>query len=267
MKPVRFVFLSTTDWDSPQFGSRHALAAGLGARGHQVLFVEVPRALHSLVSDPQGTRRALGRLGRTRPAAPGVLAYTPWPVLPIYYSPLTNAVNQRLIAADVRHVLARLGRHTDVLWTCWPNSAPIIGRLGERVALYHAADDMAAAHYPLVSAATIRQMERRLCLAVDVILTRTPEMAAARRALNPNTVLLAGGIDTALFDPARAWPQPTALAGIGSPRVLFVGTLADHVDYELLAACATALPRVQFVIVGPVKAHRAALGLIEGLSA
>ena len=64
MDRLSFLTLSTTDWDAPQFGSRQQIARELARRGHRVLFVEVPRALHSLVSDPAGTRRALRRMGR-----------------------------------------------------------------------------------------------------------------------------------------------------------------------------------------------------------
>ena len=66
MQPLTFVWLSTTDWDAPQFGSRQQLAQRLVGRGHRVLFVEVARSIHSFISDSVGTRRALGRMGRVR---------------------------------------------------------------------------------------------------------------------------------------------------------------------------------------------------------
>src|SRR5215217_3646528 len=128
-----FVFISTTDWDAPQFGSRQQIAQLLARRGNRVLFVEVPRALHSFISAPSETLRALRRMGQMRSLEEGLFVYTPRPVLPIYYHPLTNAVNQRLLAADVRGALRRLGwPRPDVLWTYWPNSAYLVGQLGER---------------------------------------------------------------------------------------------------------------------------------------
>ena len=69
-----FIFISTTDWDAPQFGSRQQIAQLLARRGHQILFVEVPRALHSLVSAPAETRRALARMGRLRVIEQGLVA-------------------------------------------------------------------------------------------------------------------------------------------------------------------------------------------------
>ena len=76
-----------------------------------MLFIEIPRAPHSLVTDPAGTRRALGRLGRIRRVPDGPLVYTPLPMLPIYYNPLINALNQRLLLRYLRRTLARLDWH------------------------------------------------------------------------------------------------------------------------------------------------------------
>ncbi len=260
-----FLFLSTTDWDAPQFGSRQQIARQLVARGHRVLFVEIPRALHSLVSDPAGTRRALRRMGRIRQVPDGPLVYTPLPVLPVYYNPATNAVNQRLLRRDLRRALARLGWQPDVLWTYWPHTAYLIGRLGERVAVYHCIDDFAAVGYPLTTRRAIARMEAEQCRKVDVIFARTEGLAAAKRPFNPNTYLLPGGVDTAHFDPARVAAPPAEVAALPRPRIGLVGTMDDRVDVELLTHCAQGSPGVTFVLVGPVKRHRVDVGPLEDL--
>lgn len=266
---LTFVFLSTTDWDAPQFGSRQQIALRLARRGQRVLFVDVPRALHSLISDPAATRLALQRMGTLRPtqAAPGdrLLVYTPRPVLPIYYHPWTNAANQRLLGRDLRRTLARLDWRPDILWSYWANSAPLVGRIGERAAVYHCIDDFTAVDYPLTPRGGIARMEAALCRRVDLVLARTSELAEAKRRYNPNTVYLPGGVDIDQFDPARSWPEPAPLAGIPHPRAGFLGTLDDRVDVPLLAESAAALPAVQFVLVGPVKHHLIDLAPLHAL--
>ena len=107
---LTFVFLSTTDWDAAQFGSRQQVAMELARRGHRLLFVEVPRALHSFISDPTGTRKALRRMGKMRWIDETLAVYTPKPVLPVYYHPVSNWVNQRLLVRDVQHALKQVGR-------------------------------------------------------------------------------------------------------------------------------------------------------------
>jgi len=265
MKSLTFMFLSTTDWDAPQFGSRQQIALRLARRGHRVLFVEIPRALHSFVSDPAGTRRALRRMGHIRQAPDGPLVYTPPPVLPVYYNPLVNALNQRLLLGYLRRTLARLDWQPDVLWTYWPHTAYLLGRLGERVAVYHCIDDFSAVGYPLTTRGAIARMEAQQCRKVDIVFARTAELAIAKRQLNPNTHLLPGGVDTAHFDPARVAAPPANVAALPCPRVGLVGTIDDRVDVGLLVHCAQALPKASFVLVGPVKHYRVDVGPLEDL--
>ncbi len=265
MHTLTSVTLSTTDWDAPQFGSRQQIALRLARRGHRVLFVEIPRALHSLVSDPAGTRRALHRLGRTRQVEDGILVYTPLPVLPVYYNPLINALNQRLLLRDLRRTLANLGYQLDVLWTYWPHTAYLIGRLGERVAVYHCIDDFSAVGYPLTTRGAIARMEAEQCRKVNIVFARTAGLAAAKREINPNTHLLPGGVDTAHFDPASVAAPPAGIAALPRPRIGLVGTIDDRVDVGLLAHCARNLPQATFVLVGPVKRHRVNVRPLEEL--
>jgi glycosyltransferase involved in cell wall biosynthesis len=259
------LLLSTTDWDAPQFGSRQQIAQRLARRGHRVLYAEVPRAIHSLVSDAAGTRRALRRLGRVRQVVDGPLVYTPPLVLPVYYNPAVNAANQRLLLQYLRRTLARLDWQPDVLWTYWPNTAYLIGRLGERAAVYHCIDDFAAVGYPLTTRGAIARMEAEQCSKVDLIFARTVRLAAAKRELNPNTHLLPGGVDTAHFDPAQVAAPCADMAALPRPRAGLVGTIDDRVDVRLLAHCARALPEATFVLVGPVKRHRVDVGPLESL--
>ena len=263
--PLTFLTLSTTDWDAPQFGSRQQIALELTRRGHRVLFVEVPRALHSLVSDAAGARRALVRLGRTRHVADGLLVYTPWPVLPVYYHPWVAPLNNRLLLRDLRRALERLGWQPHVLWTYWPHTGDLVGRFGEQVAVYHCIDDFAAAGYPLTSREAVTRLEAAQCRRVGLILARSQPLAEAKRCLNPNTVFLPGGVDPAWFDPARVGPPPPALAALPRPRVGLVGTLDDRLDVGLLERCARALPEATFVLVGPLRRHRADLSRLAAL--
>lgn len=260
-----FVFISTTDWDAPQFGSRQQIAQVLARRGHRVLFVEVPRALHSLISAPTETRRALARMGKLRPIHDNLFAYTPHPVLPIYYHPLTNAVNQRLLARDVRGALRRLGWSPDVLWSYWPNSAYLVGKLGERAAVYHCIDEFSTRSYPLVREGVIAAMEAELCRKVDVVFARTEALAEAKRRFNPHTQFLPGGVDLSLFDTARPMPDAPSIAALPRPRVGFLGTIDDRLDVELLAATFRQLPDVHLVMAGPVKQHLVDLSALAAL--
>jgi glycosyltransferase involved in cell wall biosynthesis len=265
-----YLFISTTDWDAPQFGSRQQIAYLLARRGNRVLFVEVARALHSLISAPAETRRALARMGRLRPVEEGLFAYTPWPVWPIYYHPFTNAVNQRLLARDVRGALGRLRwSPPDVLWTYWPNSAYLVGTFGERAAVYHCIDEFATRSYPLVGKGVIAAMEAELCRKVDLVFARTEALTEAKRRFNPNTAFLPGGVDIVLFDPTRSESNDSSLAAqirqLPRPRAGFLGTIDDRLDIELLSAAFERLPNTHLVMAGPIKQHLVDLSALAAL--
>lgn len=200
------------------------------------------------------------RLGRIRVIAPGLVVFTPLPVLPVYYHRLATAANQRLLLAYVRRALGRLGWNPDVVWTYWPNTGYLMDRLGARLAVYHCIDDFAAAGYPFTSARTIADCEAAQCRGVQLVITRTPQLAAAKRLHNPNTHVVAGGVDTALFDPERPMAEPDEMRRIPRPRAGLVGTLDDRIDVDLLVHCARRLPHVAFVLAGPVRRHRIRLG-------
>jgi glycosyltransferase involved in cell wall biosynthesis len=251
-----FVVLSTTDWDAPQFGSRQQISLELARRGHRVLFVEVPRAVHSLISDPEGTKRALGRSGRFRFIRPNLVAYTPLPVLPVYYHRWTNGINQRWLHGMIRATLRRLGWQPDVLWTYWPNTAYQVRRfkqLGCRT-VYHCIDDFTAVTYPFVSSATIARMEADQCRQVDHIFTRTEALTESKKRLNERTYYLPGGVDIAQFDPAQVQAE-AKIVQLGHPIIGFVGTFDNRVDVDLLQQAVMALPDYVFIFVGPIKQH------------
>ncbi len=264
-KSLTFLIISTTDWDAPQFGSRQQIALQWVRRGHQVLFVDIPRALHSFISDPAGMRRAMTRLGKVRQIPDGPLVYTPWPVLPVYYNPVMNAINQRLMVQYVRAALAKLNWQVDVLWTYWPNTAHLIGQFNEQMAVYHCIDDFAAVGYFMTPKQTIREMEHRQCRKADVIFARTKGLTADKQQSNPNTHFLPGGVDVDVFNPANLAAPRTDLVNVPTPRVGFLGTIDDRVDVPLLTYCAQQIPEATFVMIGPVKSHRVDVQPLEAL--
>ncbi len=266
MSPKTFLTLSTTDWDAPQFGSRQRIMGHLAKRGHPVLFVDIPRALHSFISDPAGTRQAMKRMGKIREIPEGPQVYTSWPVLPIYYHPWTNAVNQSLMQIYLKAALKKLGWQVDVLWTYWPNTAAMVGQFNEKIAVYHCIDNFAAVGYPLTTKEGIAQMEAKQCRRVDLIFTRTAGLNQHKKQFNLHTHLLSGGVDTDQFNPKIISPLSPAISKVPKPRVGLVGTIDDRVDIALLEHCAKQLPNINFVLVGPVRQHRVDVNPLKTLS-
>jgi glycosyltransferase involved in cell wall biosynthesis len=264
---MTFVFLSITDWDAPQFGSRQQIAQELSARGHRVLFVDIPRAVHSLISDPSGTKQALSRMGKLRWVNDQLAVYTPRPVLPIYYHPVTNWINQRLLVSDVRRGLQMAGWQPDVVWTFWANTAVFLQAFQKRfntTSVYHCIDDFTAVSYPFVTSQTIAAMEREQSEFADFVFARTRRLANRLQAFNSQTTWLPGGVDTKRFAPAQVTAD-SEINQLPHPIAGFVGTLDHRVDVALLQKSAQALPEVSFALIGPVKQHQIELDRLSAL--
>jgi glycosyltransferase involved in cell wall biosynthesis len=269
MKQKTLVIFSTTDWDAPQFGSRQQIAQRL-ARHNRVLYVEQPRALHSLISDRQKTFIQLRRWlagGLRRPLADlaTLQVYTPPPVLPIFYHPWTNPFSQRILKLAIRRILGRLGWQADIFWTYWANSHQVVGAFGEKISVYHCIDNFRASGYPLVSPRQIIAMEETLCRKVDLVLTRTTGLAENLRPHSQRLEIIAGGVDTDLFRPDTDVSCPPELRGLPKPIVGLVGTLDNRLDVPMLQHAAQHLAHVTFVLAGFLRPHLVDLSPLTSL--
>ena len=270
MSPVTFLILSTTDWDAPQFGSRQQLGLRLARRGHRVLFVEQPRALHSLISDRRKTMVQMGRWlrgGLRQPIQdlPALQVYAPPPVLPIFYHSLTNPLSQRILKPAIRRTLNRLGWQADVFWTYWANSDHLVETFGEKVAVYHCIDNFRASGYPLVAPEQIIRLEEALCRKVDLVLTRTQGLADMLGQHSRQIEVMGGGVDVEQFRLDRVYLMPPELADIPQPMIGLVGSLDDRLDVGLLQYVAQALPAVNLVLAGFYRPHLVDLSALAAL--
>ncbi|OYZ93910.1 MAG: glycosyl transferase, partial [Rhizobiales bacterium 17-65-6] len=60
-------------------------------------------------------------------------------------------------------------------------------------------------------------------------------------------------VDVAHFARARtSLPDPVDQAGIAAPRIGFAGVIDERIDIGLIATAASALPDIQFILIGPV---------------
>lgn len=226
------------------------------ARGRRVLYVTHQLSplspftgLHHELRPRDLWRRPL-RL-RRMPLEGELWVGTPPPGLPLRYQPAGQRLNLLILGAWLRRVQRQLDLAAPVLWSFLPEAGPLFGRLGERLAVYHALDDHAA--YPLwwLPAAAIRHTEVRTARRADLVFAASRTLAARLQAINPRTVLLPPGVDADAFArPPNS--EPAALAAIPHPRIGLVGRLDARVDSDLLCGLLAARPDWQFVFVGPV---------------
>ena len=228
------------------------------AAGRRVLFIE-PRTLHAPPPPADG-------LDGAAPA----LSFLALPVLPVNArQPLLRAA-ARLGAhfALLRDGLARrqglllrgkleaLGFADPLLLFGHPQLAALREILPGAPLAYDHMDDVLAFGRP--SAA--RRREFGALVREAALLSATAERLAEQlRALGGREPLLVGnGVEFARFALPAPPPAPPALADMPHPRCLYVGSVAEWFDVDLLHAVARALPAASFPVIGPVRPALAA---------
>jgi glycosyltransferase involved in cell wall biosynthesis len=173
-------------------------------------------------------------------------------VLPMPHHPLARRINQAILRATIGHLRRRLGLERFHLWTFLPNVADYMNGLGEELSVYYCVDEWSL--FSHLDRQKTAATEQALLKRVDCVFAVTDQLAAAKRAVNPETHLAPHGVDQADFaralDPATV--VPADLAALPRPVLGFYGTLRDWVDLELIAAVARARPSWSVALIGQV---------------
>lgn len=252
----------TQDWQGDPTSKKHIMR--VLAKRNKVLWVNSIGVRRPTVS-AHDVRRLLYKLRRIvagcRQVEPNIYVMDP-PVLPLPGVPLAERINRFVLAARLRQLCRRYRMERPLLWTFQPNVNWLLGRLDERLVIYHCVDEHS--ELPGVPKEIIARMERDLVQRADVVLTTAEKLCEERRALNPHTHFIPHGVDVAHFSRAlnAATMIPPALAALPRPVIGFFGLLADWVDVDMIAALARARPQWSFALVGKVNTD---LGAVKDL--
>jgi hypothetical protein len=254
----RDIVCFSNDWDGDPLSKTHIMR--VLARENRVLWVDSlgNRAPRASASDAARAWRkvrlaAHGLVGVER----NIHVLTPLYV-PGYGSETVRRLNGRIVRVQVRAAMRRLGMRRPISWSFLPSAAPVAGRLGEAVVVYHAVDEFSAFSD---ASPHVAELERRIVSRADVVFVASERLLGPRRRQNPNTVLVRHGVDHAHFaralDPAL--PVPADLARLPRPVIGFFGLVADWIDLPLVRRVADANPGASVVLVGKIATSTAAL--------
>lgn len=215
---------------------------------------------------PQLTLNDLGRAARKiqrmlhpQPSAPqekGPTRIVHPKALPWHNIRVVRAMNDRSLVRDVRRALdAVCPGVAPYFVTGTPVSPGVVGRLGERAAIYFCMDDYA--ELPGVSGEMIRPLERELLTKVDAVVATARVLVEKKAPASGKVQYLPQGVTYDHFAPPR--PVPADMAHLPRPIVGFAGGVSAACDIELLLALSDAVPGGTVLLVGPVNIDTAPL--------
>jgi glycosyltransferase involved in cell wall biosynthesis len=241
------------DWDTDPVSNTHIMR--ILAAKNRVLWVNSLGMRRPTLSGRDlgrmATKLRRGLAGCTE-VRPNLFVVSPL-VLPLPGMAFVNWLNAALLAPALRFLCRRHGLHRPILWAFQPYVSRLIGRLDERMVIYHCCDENSAFHG--VPEDALREMERHLVRHADIVFTSAAQLGDERRPLNPDTHYVPHGVDVSHF--ARALDPgtvvPADLSALRGPVIGFFGLISDDwVDLTLLREMALARPGWQFVLIGKV---------------
>ena len=209
----------------------------IGLRKPRLNMADCGRALQKITS-----RGARDQSGPTIPG-PGFTVLSP-KTLPAPSTRLARFMAAALLQNQLLRAMKKAGLHKPILWISLPTASDLVGKLGERAAIYYCGDDFSA--LAGVDHLTVAAREGELQHKADLIITASEQLA--ERFPASKTRLLTHGVDYQLFSTRAA--RASDLPGDGKPIAGFYGSISEWLDLELLEAVVKRMPHWNFVIIG-----------------
>lgn len=254
LQDENIVCLAGADWDNPLWTNRQHIMSRLSHQ-NRILYVE-SFGLRPPSVNTKDLSRVLVKLRyiwrNLRKINDRLFIYTPL-LVPFYKFESIKRFNHLILLHSLRKISKKLEFQQPILWSYVPNAIDLVGQLGEKLIVYHCVDELSAT--PGFPRDTIRVMERQFLRKADVVITTSKGLYEDKRKLNPNTYYQPNVADAVHFMKAmdESTPVPPDIARIPTPRIGYVGHLADHkVDLGLIQYVAKTHKEWSIVIIGPV---------------
>jgi glycosyltransferase involved in cell wall biosynthesis len=263
-----FVCISVSDWDDLKTGKHH-VSSELARRGHRVLYIEPGGSLFLLRA--RHRRKFANFVRGGVEVASGLTVYAP--LHPFYFSvhtrwvatPITNTLNWRFSGLFIKRVMRRLGFQDAILWFWDPKAVELADVIPHRAIVYHCGDDASAFQHALPFTG---DLEKVLIKHSDVIFVTARRLFDRIHPLNESTFYVpnAANIEHFFNGGREDVSLLTQVQRIPQPRLVYVGSIREWLDFELIQAIAKAHPDWSIVMVGPVRNEKEVNEYFDGIS-
>ncbi|MEW6618659.1 MAG: glycosyltransferase [bacterium] len=244
--------ISTADWDNIAWTNKQHIMSRL-SKTNKILYIE-SLGLRQPTIKKKDILRILKRIKDwfkgPRQINENLFVYSPI-ILPLHKVKIVQKINHLVLWLTLKLLLARLGFKKPILWTYSPPAKSLIGRLNEKLVVYHCVDELSAT--PGIPDSII-EMEEELLKKANLIFTTSRLLFEKKKVFNQNTYYLPNVADVPHFMTAlEDLPLPADIARIKHPIIGFIGTIISYkLDFEIIKYIATTHPQWSIVLIGDV---------------
>ncbi|MCS5640648.1 MAG: glycosyltransferase [Candidatus Marinimicrobia bacterium] len=236
-------------WTSKQYITMELI------KNNRVLYVEANYSFGKLLSGMIGKKWPVVPFGRLQYENDNLSVLTPYPRLPYRnHFQWIGWLNQKLLLAKIRRATKKLNFVHPLLWTFLHQTANMIGKLDESVAIYHCVDDWSVL-LPMAGMGEpkrIRKDEKKLISCVDVVFRVSAKLLDYYKIPNTKVFDISNGVDIDLFNPERYLDESLHddMKNLPRPIIGFSGSFGKWIDVELLIQVSRRYEEVSIVIIG-----------------
>jgi glycosyltransferase involved in cell wall biosynthesis len=241
------IFISMENWDAI-WRRNQFLCAELGTRFPEmkILFVALPTDVSNCVRT--------GRIGemfrRSTYKVEGFENITCTHPLKLFPNSIAlgRRLNEAMFRRHVRRAAGRMGMGRPLLWINPYWAGHMAGQMDERAVVYDITDDWELSTTTSADRELIRQQDRRLCAAADLVVVCSEALRESREAVAKRMLLLPNGVHAEHYSSING----TASHDLARPVFGYTGTLhPDRIDPLLIEALARSFPNGRVELIGP----------------
>lgn len=229
------------------------------AKHHTVLFVNnlamrFPSMKEDKYASKKIIRKLLSLVRFLRRIDNKMYVFTPIS-LPFFEVPVVGAIMTYCLLLQVRLVMAFLSLRKPIVYVGCPPAWEIVKKLRRRYLIYQRTDIYE--EMPGVNKSCIASWDDALTKAADKVLYVNSQLWRQGSERNRSSLLIGHGVDFERFADAEQQEYvPEDIAAIPGPIVGFFGDIIEDVcDFSLLEKLAKTLPKMSFVLVGPISSN------------
>jgi glycosyltransferase involved in cell wall biosynthesis len=167
--------------------------------------------------------------------------------IPIHGNIAIDWLNKNILSFQIKRQLEKLNMSNLIVWFFSPRWESILDSIDRKCLIFHCVDALNTYD----NSTKFKDQFERVSSKADLVFTPGILLEQRLKKLNNHTFRIGHGCGSDHFKhPEGGYILPKDLENIPEPRVVYAGTLANWIDYELLIQVAILLPKFSFVLIG-----------------